>query len=297
MDGWQLYHGPLHDREFPCMTAFFDESGHSASTRVVAMGGAMAGPKQWAEVSQGWRETLDKFSITVFHMSDFENRQGQFRGWDEIRKRSLLTELMRTFDAGLWYFMGSAVVVQDFNRIPHNRNPLFRDPWYFCYQSCFEAALSPSFFFDPKAAGVEDQDANIRACFFEEHRQFKWGPLLFALAGEHDRKRGVKRPTGIIGWGGKASSVHFQLADLVAYELRKHVENAIFSGGRPTRWPMRQLLKRVFVANVFDDSKTPIPMEVGGFALFRSASLADIDESGRVLFNAPTPHWARESRK
>jgi hypothetical protein len=39
--------------------------------------------------------------------------------------------------------------------------------------------------------------------------------------------------------GGKRTSVHFQLADLIAYEIRKHVENAINKQERPTRWPMK----------------------------------------------------------
>jgi hypothetical protein len=92
MEEWVTYHGPLRDHEFPFVTAFFDESGHSASSRVVAMGGALAGPKQWAEVRRKWEAALGKFGVNVFHMTDFENRQGEFRGWDEIRKRSLMTD-------------------------------------------------------------------------------------------------------------------------------------------------------------------------------------------------------------
>jgi hypothetical protein len=149
-------------------------------------------------------------------------------------------------------------------------------------------ALSPFNVYDPEYAGVEKEFAGIRACFFEAHRQFTWGPVLFALAHDRDRELGVKRQRldGIIGWGTKQTSVHFQLADLIAYELRKHVENAVFRGGRPTRWPMKQLLKKPFVVNVLDDSRTVIPTEYGGFALFRSASLADVDEGARIRFNA-----------
>jgi hypothetical protein len=268
------------------MTAFFDESGHSASTRVVAMGGVMAGPKQWGEVRRKWQTALDRFGVEVFHMTDFENRQGEFRGWDESQKHALLGELMHSFEDDLWYFIGAAAVVKDFNRLPLNGPLRFQDPWYFCYQTCFEEALSPLFFFDPEAAGVETEDSNLRACFFEEHRQFKWGPVLFALAHERDRERGMNRPTGIIGWGGKKTSVHFQLADLIAYELRKHVENAVFNEGRPTRWPMRQLLKKVFVVNILDDSRTQIPVDGNKSVLFRSASLGDVGENGRIRFNA-----------
>lgn len=78
----------------------------------------------------------------------------------------------------------------------------------------------------------------------------------------------------------------------MAYELRKHVENAIFQGGRPSRWPMKQLLKRPFIVNILDNSKTVIPVESGDFALFRTACYADIDEkTGRVLFNTQGPPY------
>jgi hypothetical protein len=48
---------------------------------------------------------------------------------------------------------------------------------------------------------------------------------------------------------------------------------------------MRQLLKKVFVANLFDNSKTVIPKEGSQFALFRCCSLADVDANGRCTFN------------
>lgn len=242
MEKWQLYHGSLVDQEFPAITAYFDESGHSASTRVVAMGGAISGPKQWGEVRRRWKATLGKFGIGVFHMTDFENRQGEFSGWGENRKRDLLSDLISSFE-DIHLLIGSAVVVQDFYRLT-NREGQFQDPWYFCYETCFKTAISRYNFFDPEAHGVEKEFANLRACFFEEHRQFTWGPVLFALTQERERELGVKGPDGVIGWGSKQTSVHFQLADLVAYELRKHVENAVFRGGRPTRWPMRQLLNK-----------------------------------------------------
>jgi len=289
---WTLFRGSLENQEFPAVTAYFDESGHHASTRVVAMGGAIAGPNQWGEQRRSWKEILDRYGVNVFHMTDFENRQGEFCGWDENRKRGFLSELIGNFDENAFFLIGAAAVVQDFNRLPFRADKKFINPWYFCYQNCFEAALSPYFLIDPEFAGVEKEFAGIRACFFEAHRQFTWGPVLFALARERDLERGVKRQRldGIIGWGTKQTSVHFQLADLIAYELRKHVENAVFGGGRPTRWPMKQLLKKPFVVNVLDDSQTVIPTEGGGgFALFRSASLADVDEGGRVRFNAQGP--------
>jgi hypothetical protein len=286
LDNWTLFSGSLEDHEFPIVTAYFDESGHSASTRVVAMGGAIAGPKQWEELRLKWKPTLARNDVKVFHMTDLENRQGEFRGWNESRKRGLLSDLIGSFDGSLFLLIGAAAIVQDFNRLPFNADKGFLNPWYFCYQNCFQEALSPYFVLDPEFAGVDKEYAHFRACFFEAHRQFTLGPVLYALARERDQRRGVKRLEGIIGWGTKHTSVHFQVADLIAYERRKHIENAVFRGGRPTRWPMKQLLKMPFVVNVLDDSKTVIPKEESSFALFRTASLTDVDESGRIRFNA-----------
>src|SRR5437868_14206582 len=147
MGDWTGYRGSLTDKEFPAITAYFDESGHSASTRVVAMGGAISGPKLWEEARLKWKAALDRFGVRVFHMTDFENRQGEFGGWDEKRKRGLLAELMTSVESVV-FLIGAAVVVRDFKLLPHKgERGTFHDPWYFCYQSCFEAALSPDYFF------------------------------------------------------------------------------------------------------------------------------------------------------
>lgn len=109
MDGWAAYSGSLQDQELPFVTAFFDESGHSASTRIVAMGGAIAGPKQWGELRLKWKATLGKYGVVVFHMTDFENRHGEFSGWTENRKREFLSELVGSLDENIWFLIGAAV--------------------------------------------------------------------------------------------------------------------------------------------------------------------------------------------
>jgi hypothetical protein len=69
---------------------------------------------------------------------------------------------------------------------------------------------------------------------------------------------------------------------MVAYELRKHVENAIYRLGRPTRWPMRQFLNGFLMVNIFDDSKSEIPTEGGHMAIFRHGSLGSIASNGAI---------------
>ncbi len=89
------------------------------------MGGAIAGPKQWGEHRQKWKETLCRYSVNVLHMTDCENRQGEFRGWDENRKRRFLSDLIGSFNENTFFLIGAAAVVQDFNRLPFRADKKF----------------------------------------------------------------------------------------------------------------------------------------------------------------------------
>jgi hypothetical protein len=35
-----------------------------------------------------WKAALQRHGVQLFHMKDFENRHGEFEGWDETRKRA-----------------------------------------------------------------------------------------------------------------------------------------------------------------------------------------------------------------
>jgi hypothetical protein len=292
MEGWQLYSGSLDS--LPIVTACFDESGHSASTRVVAMGGAMATPKQWRVLKNAWTTTLNNFGVESFHMVDFENRRGNFSSWDEDRKRNFLRELFDGIDNTALWLIGSAAVVEDFNRLGSKLPRELRDPWYLCYESCFREVLSMYWLFDPDEEGVEREFAHIRGCFFEQPTEYAYGPLLFME--EYERR--LNNDNGahaVIGWAHKGP-FQLELADLIAYELRKHVENAIFEQGRPTRWPMKQLFKKGLFVNVFDRSRTQIPTE-GSVALFRCGYLTDPENGDYSITFAPLqPNHAQTAK-
>jgi hypothetical protein len=280
--------GSLDDQEFPCITAFFDESGHSASTKTVSIGGAMTTPKRWGNLRVRWKAALHRHGVQLFHMKDFENRRGEFDGWDETRKRALLTELFDAITDFPLFVIGAVVVVDDFNRLSAEFRQHLIDPWYLCYHSCFHDAITMTVCIDSKQEDIDVEDVRVRACFYELHRQYTWGPVLFEMARQAAKEREWAAPyqNGIIGFGSKRSSVHFQAADLIAYEIRKHVENAIYKQGRPTRWPMKQFLKGFMVVNTFDNANTKIPVESGGFAVFRNAPLTDIAPDQPITFVA-----------
>lgn len=89
---------PTPASAYPNVTAYFDESGHSDSIRAVAMGGAMTTPLRWGDLRVKWKTALDRHGVETLHMTDLENRKGAFEGWDEAKKRSLLTELFEAIN-------------------------------------------------------------------------------------------------------------------------------------------------------------------------------------------------------
>jgi hypothetical protein len=66
--------------------AYFDESGHPADSSLLTVAALVAPEKAWTAFEGKWRRILRRYHVTVFHMTDYENRQGEFAGWN-IDKR------------------------------------------------------------------------------------------------------------------------------------------------------------------------------------------------------------------
>jgi hypothetical protein len=90
MLGWASAGGVL------MLWGFFDESGeHDRQTGELTrltLGGCWASFEQWETLSLNWATALEIGGIKVFHMTDFEANEGEFKGWrqrPDNRKRLL----------------------------------------------------------------------------------------------------------------------------------------------------------------------------------------------------------------
>ena len=66
------------EQEPGVLRAYFDRSQLVKPADVVAVGGLMTGILRWRHFEREWRKVLDRYAIEVFHMTDFETRQGQY---------------------------------------------------------------------------------------------------------------------------------------------------------------------------------------------------------------------------
>jgi hypothetical protein len=275
----ETYVGDLSGKEFPLFTAFFDESGHSSFSRVVAIGGAYGSPKYWRLFREAWSVTLEQHGVKSFRMSDFENRFGEFRGWKEQQRRDLLAALFGILDETMLIPIGAAVVVEDFRKMTLKARSGFFDPWYICFQTCIQEVANLYLLVDDP----EIVDPNIRAVVFEEQLEFWRAPGFFQQVIESARNG---ERLGMLAFARKQASIHLQVADLIAYEMRKHVENCLFDPARPTRWPMLQLQKRPMILDCFDSQGRPIKIDSPSMFIVRTGNLAQAEQGGKITLGA-----------
>jgi hypothetical protein len=268
----------VDDEEFGLITAYLDESGHSASSRVVAMAGAIGAPRDWRCIREHWTSVLARYGVRVFRMSHFENRFGEFRDWNNERRHALMAELLSVLEETFLIPIGTAVVVQDFRDLSAKTQRGLLDPWYLCFQMCLNDVATGTLM----VTRDELWDSKRCAVVLEQQSEFWRAPYLFAQMLEREL---FAEKIGLLGYAGKHTCVKLHLADLIAYELRKHVENCFFDPGRPTRWPMKRLLARPFLANVFDNQGRLVRTEGSDMAVFRGADTAHLNFSRKIILD------------
>jgi hypothetical protein len=136
---------------------YLDESGHSANHDYVVVAGLIGTLEAWRGFAERWNDILHAHGVVgPFHMTDFEAKQRQFRGWDEkARRRPLMKALMDEISGRLLFLCGAAISVPSFDTydwaggLP-GAEPL-EDPYHFamqevireCVQICNSGTRAP----------------------------------------------------------------------------------------------------------------------------------------------------------
>ena len=86
------------------LKAYFDESGHSSAPgyRPFAVGGCVAPLERWEIFEEEWKRILARFDVKCFHATDLAAYQGEFRDWNDARRKEfmgILVGLVRQYVA------------------------------------------------------------------------------------------------------------------------------------------------------------------------------------------------------
>jgi hypothetical protein len=232
------------------LTAYMDESGHSADprSRYVGIGGLIAEEKAWERFESEWSTALADAGIHGgFHMKDFAHRMGHYQGWDEAKRRSLLGRLVDAIVNAKATPVGCVVSLDDYNAAPPDLQRFYQDPYYMAFQHATRGAalqaLPKDYPYTPETVAMiyayqSEFGATEAKAEYDERQAGRAQQLWHAM----------KELTMEGQWMGSYGSAYaadlypLQAADLFAYELTKEFENLVSRPQDNMRWALRKIL-------------------------------------------------------
>lgn len=211
---------------------YLDETGHTKDPNafVVGMAGCVASLRSWDKFSSEWDETLEIFSISAFHMKDFAHFHGEFRGWNEQKRRQLLDRLLGTIEAHVDVWVGALLPISEFMGLSVEQKIRLRDPYFICLQDCLHAAII-------HAESIEAHES--LEVVVSAHEEFAWDSYGWVVGCAQQLPGGARlesvtteRPKNVLP---------LQAADLLAYELTKMGKLIMRPERKPLRYPMQRL--------------------------------------------------------
>jgi hypothetical protein len=98
-------------------TLYFDDSGtHDESSTAIAAC-FVSTVEQWKDFEKAWKKISDEEKFGVFHMAEFAARQGQFVGWTDERRHTVLNRLCDTIDAHVYAGFAFGVKKKDYDEL------------------------------------------------------------------------------------------------------------------------------------------------------------------------------------
>jgi hypothetical protein len=232
------------------LSAYFDESGHSANSRIVSMAGWLAPPNIWGSFSVDWKSVLDdpEFRVSVFHMNDFENQWGEFKsGWNDKNKRyRFLEKLVEVIKGHDLCGIGSVILMSEYEASRELREERTNDAYFLNFQLCSSDSVQ-----------IVARKFNAERVSFVFATQQEYVGRLPALYQKVQSWSNTKR-FGPIAYDTPQKMIPLQAADLIAYETFKFFKNGIYDPAIPKRWPYIQLEPLVLGTTFVSQSKHDI---------------------------------------
>lgn len=258
------------------LTVYVDESGHSSDSRIVAMGGIMGNHLHMERFADRWRNVLGRHRATAFHMSELEGFLGQYAEWTVPQREALLADVFACWEDLFILPFGAAVIVEQYRRLPLIAQEAFIDPWFMCFQMCVSEAARAQIWHR------DDPSPKEKLAFFHDRQLEYQGRAVKAFRylqdfGTHGHRLGSLTSASM------TDVIQLQAADLVAYEIRKLIENAIYHPEIPTRWPMRKLQEMPFSCTYMDFTGRVPDLAKGRFTFFKRSTIIVHGDETKIL--------------
>jgi hypothetical protein len=209
--------------------SYLDESeGEYKGVRVLSIAGFVAFVEHWDAVVEPWKARVDRAGIPEFHMTEFEGQRGIFD------KAKISTEdAMQLFRDLLSIMQKEGLRLAPFAIWTDLRE------WANAEEPYPEMIVRMS---EIVAQSVWSSDGVVDIAYLaDENIKHRKACLAgFDVVRKSDMKH-AKRIASF-GFGNSEKVPHLQVADLLAYEIMKHVRNQL-AGRDGFRWSLLQLMK------------------------------------------------------
>jgi hypothetical protein len=197
-------------------TAYFDASGTKRKT-VLTVAGFVSRINKWTRFDEEWKEILDAYGVSRFHMTDFASSGGEFQGWKgkSFQRREFIEKLVSCIKRNTNKGFAASVIVEDFNRV-NEEYPLAENaglPFALCARTCTGMLK--------KWAMRKNLDFGRIMVFFEDGDEDR-GDFQARAKIDGFRIRSLS----------KDDSRVFQAADLAAWKVRTAIHGAFEAGNR-----------------------------------------------------------------
>jgi hypothetical protein len=249
--------------------AYFDESGTHKGSRALSVAGFLARADEWGAFTVEWEDALAEWGLPFFHMVDFENRRKGY-DWPEEVRRARISRLLAIIDRHVLGSVGIGISLGDYDavfpegEVPEGPNIRELAPGIWAPGSQEPGEPEPP---TPRpgdlrrksggpyglaaTAAALDVTKLIKGLTGDPHVAyvFEAGAVgagqILKIFQDILADESTRRETRVLSitFEDKRQFPQLQAADLLAYELHKHLPRQLGLEVRPTRYTLRELAK------------------------------------------------------
>lgn len=200
-----------------------DESGTHPGSRFITVGGAIARVGSWQILQARWLGVLSNYGLKTYHASSFNNLWGEFEKLTETSKNSCHKELLNELAVADIEYIVYALDTGEFDLVSQDIRGRKLTPYDYLL-SCMVSDVVLWGEQNKSVSNIQvliEAGSNMSAILCNELKLAAQKSKLFPVSHicRYDKKM-------IFG---------FQVADLIAYEAYKHLENALSRPDLPER--------------------------------------------------------------
>jgi hypothetical protein len=229
-------------------SVYFDDSGTHSQSDIAVAACYVAPASQWLKFQRAWSKAAEQEGFRVFHMAEFNARQGDFKGWDDPKRERVIRKLVAIIRRCTTHGIALGLPKSDYDAVmPADLKKKMGNHHYsWCVKLCFGEI--------EKWRDRCSLTAPM-AYVFEKGTRGATGELIDALTKyaktQADALRRYGLETSGFSFQKKDDAVQLQAADILAWETCHQMRNVVFAASPRTRRKSYSELRRDDHAQVY----------------------------------------------